>query len=179
MFSKENNKIQFTEPGDLLKCSAFISNNSLADNDETDLHENYSLSILLIAQSLLKLHFPFNVEKHYINDPPDFLITYEEPSYEVGLEHVIATIENYQMASKEMKKNQNIEWLESSYYTFEKKIPKNRSFIGLKRKGDGFSGDPLFGDFHITNWVKIVLDAIKKNLKTSLSGIILLQIQKS
>ena len=162
MFTKENNHIRFDDFRNLSGCSDYILYNSLTSSDDTDLQENYSLSILLLTQSLTKFLFPFSVTKQYLNDPPDFIIAYDESACIVGLEHVIATEENFQMASKEIIINPNIKWLESSYYTYEKKIPKNRAFIGLKRKDEGLSGSPLFGDFHINNWVKIVLNAIMK-----------------
>lgn len=162
MFSKDNNNLRFNKIRDLTRCSDYLLSNTVSSSDDTDLQEDYSFCLLLLTLFETKSPFPFTVKKQYINDPPDFIISYEIPQNNIGLEHVIATIENYQMAFKEMMKNPDIEQLESSYYTYEKKIPKNRAFIGLKRKGEELSGSPLYGDFHIKNWVEIIINAIMK-----------------
>jgi len=123
---------------------------------------------------------PFTVKKQYIDDPPDFIISHKNNSISIALEHTIATTEVYQMATKEMMRNDDIDFLETSYYLYNSKLPKNKAYAGLKKDGEKLTGEPILGNFHVNNWTEIVLNSIIKKLEIYLiNGLILILVQRS
>jgi hypothetical protein len=159
-------RIEISCEQNLLYFAEYIVHTNLGKSSDSRIHENYSICLYLLAFYMSnKIYYPTIIEILGNNDPPDFIITMSNPPVKTGIEHTRATNESYIIAKKEMDQRRDISLLESSFYMFKNALPKNRAFAGLKTESDGLTGEPLFGDAHITNWVDFVIEAyLKKSI---------------
>ncbi len=161
-------RININNARDFVFCAQYIAHTNLSDTSSSEIHENYSICMFMLASYKTgNIVYPTIIEPLGHNDPPDFILHVSTPPVLIGVEHTMATSESYKVAKKEMQQNNNISWLESSYYTFKKALPARRAFSGLKRNDESLTGPPLFGKAHLKNWVDFVFECYKTKSERS------------
>lgn len=163
---KQNQPFYIDNNRDLMKCARYLLGNRCLETDNTDIHENFSLGMLLLADFLTHSHeIRYKAIIKNSNDPPDFFLIKKETGQVVGLEHVRATLESFQIAKKELLKNPEIKFLDSSYYQSNNELSPKNAFIGLKKDVDELDGPPMYGDSPLKNWVELIINAIHEKEK--------------
>lgn len=159
LFSENCKEIIIRKESNLKEIIEFIINGfaPTMNNDKT-IHENFSLYIFLIAlHKISKLKFPIKVINR---EHPDFFIKIGK-NEDIGLEHTIATIEQYKIALSEFKKYPQGSFIQPTFYSPTKKLPQKKSDIGIKKPGEEVTG-PGYTGFQIENeWAIIMLKAIQ------------------
>lgn len=164
LFSENCKEIIIRKESNLKEIIEFVINGftPTINNDKT-IHENFTLYIFLIAiYKLSKLDFPIRILNR---EHPDFFIKIGK-NEDIGLEHTIATIEQYKIALSEFKKYPQGSFIQPTFYSPTKKLPKKKSDIGIKKPGEEITGYGYNG-YQIENeWAVTILNAIQK--KTNL-----------
>lgn len=147
---------------DLDICAQYTSQMNLSPSTSSEIHENYSICLLMLAlYKARNFVYPTVIEILGHNDPPDFIIHVSTPPVLIGIEHTTATLGSFKVALKEMEQNCDIRWLESSLYIFKKALPVKRARSGLISNDNGLTQPPLYGNAHLKNWVDFVFAAYK------------------
>lgn len=163
------NKIKLNQARDLICCAQFIIRNPLSSASSSEIRENYSICMFMLASYKAgRIEYPTVIEILGHNDPPDFRIRVSTPPVIIGLEHTTATKDSFLVADKEMQRDGDYILLESSCYTFKNALPSKRAFDGLIKKDDSLTGPPFFGNAHLTNWVDFVYEAYKTKSQKSI-----------
>jgi len=160
LLSKTINKLTIAEKNDLDSIKKFILENNLSENRTSRHHEIYTLCLFVIAMhKQAKLNYPCHITKR---ESPDFSIQMGKES--IGLEHTIATLESFQIAETEWEKYPKNSVIELSHYLIDNEPYKKNSDIGIKLSTDKLTGDPIFGEKDVKEWVAIVISQlVKKN----------------
>lgn len=156
------NRIKINNARDLEICAQYILHTNLWETSSSEIHENYSICLFMLATYKAgNIFYPIVIEILGHNDPPDFIIHVSTPPVLIGIEHTTATLGSFKVAMKEMEQNCDIRWLESSLYTFKKALPVKRARSGLISNDNGLTQPPLYGNAHLKNWVDFVFAAYK------------------
>ena len=152
-----NNNILFLKDTDSINEIREYLFNLILKDDDTNSHEIFSLSLFIMALfKLNKINFPVEIEKR---QSPDFF--YRDNSVEIGIEHTRATIGQYKIALKELKKKPIGSTLELSFYSPFKKLSNKNSDIGIRVPSEDLNGIGWYGDLAEIEWSEIFSRIIK------------------
>ena len=97
------NRIKINNARDLTICVQYIAQINLGDSTISEIHENYSICLLMLAlYKTRNIVYPTVIEILGHNDPPDFIIHVSTPPVLIGIEHTLATEGSYKAAIKKM-----------------------------------------------------------------------------
>jgi len=162
LFSENCKELIIRKESDLKEIIEFIISGfaPIMNNDKT-IHENFTLYIFLIAiYKLSKLDFPIRILNR---EHPDFFIKIGK-NEDIGLEHTIATIEQYKIALSEFKKYPKGSIIEPSMYTLRNNLPKKLSNIGIIKPGEDLIGYGYDGDIIEQDWSITMLDVVSRKI---------------
>lgn len=146
---KINDKIDFNQ---IINC---LQSFKFTDDDLKDEHEKLSCFIFIVSMFKLSIfNFPISI---YWKESPDFRFIFSKEK--VGVEHVRATLLEFKMAERELKKRPDA-YLEPYIYSPFEKLPKKEAFAGIRNKGECPKGKGWQGDVMELEWAKIMMSAI-------------------
>lgn len=153
---------------DLDEIFTYLKRFKFSEDDIKDEHE--ILSILLFVASLSKsslLNLPVNIDW---KESPDFRFKFTNDLKTIGIEHVRATLPEYKMADREFQKRPKGCFLEPSFYSPFKKVPRKEAYIGIRNPDEELKGDGWEGDSLEIEWAYTIINALisKTNLLNKL-----------
>ncbi len=155
--------ILFENKESLKNIVRFLKNYWIITEDDKNAHELYSILVYIVSkEKISKSIYPFLLIK---NESPDFRFMSSDEKIFLGVEHIIATVQDYKMASNELSQMSIGSKLDLSYYSPFHKLPKDEIFKGILNPEDKYKGQGHNGDRPEAEWVEIIRKSIKDKTK--------------
>lgn len=163
MFTRKDEILRIESKSDITNIIDFLKGFSLKDFDCKSDHEILSVCIYFIGlYKISKLSTPIFVLKR---EAPDYQISLIKNKAILGIEHSRATIEEYLIAEKELNNRPNGSMIELCHYSPFRKLPKKKSFIGIKDPGEELNGLGWRGNLMEMEWAEIIYNTLIEKSK--------------
>lgn len=161
MFSFESKK-------DIKNLIPMLNSFNIDKKDSSQVNEIFSAIVYLYSLGKLdKLIYPFTIIKR---ESPDFSILCYDIHDSCGIEHTLATLQDYKMAESELNKMQLGSKLETNYYYPGNKLQQKDINIGLRLPKEPLVGQCYYGDRPEKEWAEIIKNAILKKTRSLNDG---------
>jgi len=143
---------------ELDKIYIYLKEFKFSEDDIKDEHEILSI-LLFIASTSKSSLLGFPVKIHW-SESPDFRFEFIKDLRTIGIEHVRATLPKYKMADREFQNRPDGTFLEPSFYSPFKRLPKKEAYVGIRCPGEKLKGDGWEGDSLEVEWASTIMNAL-------------------